>query len=283
MAVVLDGAWIAAFVIAAREHIVAAAIGGVVLALGVLATRLRRLGHFMSLLRGFAAFVLIIAALVTMATLPFAVVAAASAVLGFAAAGAPTAAVQQPRAKRARSKRFDDVGSAVIHFAFLGLLILSLLAQRRFTTAAGFALWWIALMWGTIAVHEAGHAIAARLMGNTVAEVRIGVGLTLFRAGPISVGAIGFLGHTHWAPNETTMTSRREACIVLAGPGANLVVAFALLALSLARPDSFVVTLIASQIVTALLNLVPFQHGAHGQLGPSDGARVLRLLRVRAT
>lgn len=273
-AVSLDGMWVVVFVIALPNHVLAAAIGAAVLALGLLSMRVRRLGYIMTVLRGFVAFILLIVGAVTTALLLLSVAAATSAVLGFAATRAP-------RSRRSRSERFDEIGSAIIHLAFVALMLVALLAQGRVAAAVGFVLFWAALTWGTIAVHEAGHAVAALRSGNAVPNVRIGAGLTLFRVGPVSVGAIPFLGHTHWAANESSMTIRREAYIALSGPAANLVGAFAFLAIYLVLPDSLVLALVGAHVATALLNLVPFEHGVHGQRMSSDGARALRLLGAK--
>lgn len=272
--------WLLVFVIAASRHFLATAIGAAVLALGLLAMKVRPLGYAMTLPRGFGALVmLVIAAANATALLVLSVAAAASAIVGFTAARASGEGRQRDRTRHPHSERFDEVGSAILHFTFVGLVIVGAFAHGGVAAAAGFALYWIVITWGTIAVHEAGHAVAALRTGNDVPNVRIGVGLTLFRVGRISIGAIPFVGHTHWAPNQSSMTSRREAYIALGGPAANLVVALALLSIPFVRTDGSALAIVGVQVGMALLNLVPFEHSVHGQRMSSDGARALRLFR----
>jgi hypothetical protein len=261
-----------------RHQPVAAAYGAVLIGVGLLAVRIRRVGYVAAVLRSFLAFVLLIAAADATVLLLAAGAEAMSAVLGVSAARA-TATKQRPRQ---RSKRFDEVGSAIIHFSFVGLLIVALLAEGRIGAAVGFALSWIVFSWGTLAVHEAGHALVARRSGNDVPDVAIGAGLRLFRIGRITIGAIPFLGHTHWVPNESLMTSRQELYITLGGPAANLVVACVLATIPSVRAHGLGIELICVHLGAALLNLLPFERTFHGKRIRSDGAQALRLMRAKA-
>ncbi len=271
-AVCLDCTWVTALVIADPAHTLAAAIGGSVLALGALAVQVRWIGYLLSPVRAFGALLMLVLAADRLTVLLLLLVAAVvSAFDGVLAA----------RASRTgqRSQRFDEVGSAILHGAFIGLIVIALLVQRRFAAADGFVLFWIAISWGTIAVHEAGHAIAALRTDNAIANVRIGIGLTLLRVGNVSIGANPFGGRTRWVPNESSMTSRREVYIALAGPAANLITALALFSLPFVRADGLGVVVITVHVGMALVNLIPLERDEHGHHLASDGARALRLLR----
>ena len=180
------------------------------------------------------------------------------------------------RPKRTHSTRFDEVGSAILHFGVVGLLIGGELVGGHVTTAVAFMLFYIGVAWGPIAVHEFGHAFAA---AHTVTHVRIGIGLELFRSERLTVGAIPASGITRWAPNPDTMTGPRELAIVLAGPTANLLVAAALLAVPAVRHDGYGVIIIGAHALMGLVNLVPVDREVGGRRMFSDGARALRLLR----
>ncbi len=281
----LDGTWVLTFAIAAPAHLLAAAIGAAVLGLGALAIRVRKLGHLLLAVRGLAAFALLISAAHASALLVLAAAAGCSGFLGFAAAYGtearprPAHAASRRRPKRTRSTRYDEVGSAVLHFGVLGLLLGGTLFDGQVTTALGFALFYVGVTWGTIAVHECGHAFAAAQTGNTVTHVRIGMGFTMFRSERITVGAIPVSGLARWAPNVTTMTNGRRVAIALAGPAANLLVASVLVAVPAVRHSGFGFILIGAHAFMGLTNLVPVEHEVGGRRMSNDGARALRLLR----
>jgi hypothetical protein len=280
VAMAIDCASLATFaaVLPRQGLLVVVVCGSVLVGFGLLALRIRRVGYITMLIRGLFAFVLLAASASAIGLLIAVVAEAVAAVLGLSAARATNV----KSSARMRSKRFDDIGSAVIHFTFSGLIVAGVLAEGRIGAAVGFALWWIVSSWGTLAVHEAGHAVVARSNGNRVPDVAIGTGLTLFRFGRITIGAIPFLGHTHWLANESSMTSRKELFIVLGGPAANLALASALASVPYVRADGWGVTLICINLGAVLLNVLPFERTFDGRPIPNDGAQALRILRSSA-
>jgi hypothetical protein len=279
MALVLDALVFVIGAVAAPEgRLVIVGIGIAFLAASALATRVYRLGYPMVVPRAFAALVLLVAAATATALLLLVLAEVVSAMNGCLVARHARRAHRVPLELRI-SKRTDEVASAIIHFGFIALIALAVASDGRIPAAIGFLAWWIAVAWGTLGVHEAGHAMAARHFGNDVPEIHLGTGLTLFRVGAVCVGAIPFLGHTHWTPDGSTMTSRREALVALAGPTANLAAAAVLLAIPVARTSDLCLVLAGGQLAVAVLNLVPSERTLHGRHIRSDGAQALSLLR----
>jgi membrane-associated protease RseP (regulator of RpoE activity) len=143
--------------------------------------------------------------------------------------------------------------------------------------ALAFTVAIVAGLWGPIAAHEGGHAIAALLTGHPVTGVQIGKGRRIFKAGAVSVHVVPLRGQTFYRRGDDTTTPLREALILVAGPAAHLVTAGLILLAALAASDSFFVVLGIAQGGNALLNLSPRSNKAGGS--PADGARLYALLR----
>ncbi|WP_439629817.1 site-2 protease family protein [Gemmata sp.] len=142
---------------------------------------------------------------------------------------------------------------------------------------AGTGLAFVFAVFGCIALHELGHALAARYYGIGTRDI------TLY-----ALGGIASLERMPERPG-------REIAIALAGPAVNIGIALSLFSgllgasliapLSLAGPtgglDVFLARLLVANVVLAAFNLLP--------CFPMDGGRVLRALlasrmsRVRAT
>jgi hypothetical protein len=303
-AVLLDTAAIGLLLsaVAAHQELVVA-IGAPVIAAGIVAVRFPRLGLLLTPLRAMEFIVVLIAGLLDPWLFGASALAFISVVTGLVGALRPSfpldasavlfcSRCRQPVANpmmvgrrrrplcRSCAKRHDEVGSAALLLgAFLVLVALTganegpAAAARLVVAAAGLVL-------VPVALHEAGHATAARSLGNTVTEVVIGTGLRLMRIGVVSVHAFPAGGRTAFTPDEATMTSRREALIVAAGPAANFAVAGTLMLIGAATSDSLFTLLAVTQAVTGAMSLLPWSIGSHGL--HSDGARLRALLHSRA-
>jgi hypothetical protein len=303
-AVLLDTAAIVLLLaaVAAHEELVIA-VGAPLIAAGILAVRVPRLGLLLTPFRAFEFIVVLIGGLVDPWLFGASALAFIAVVTGLVGALRPAfpldasavlfcSRCRQPVANpmmigRGRrplcsscAKRRDEVGSAALLLgAFLVLVALTganegpVAAVRLAVAAAGLVL-------VPVAIHEAGHAIAARSLGNKVTEVVVGSGLQLIRVGVVSVHAFPADGRTVFTPNEATMTSRREALIFAAGPAANFAAAGALMLISASTSDSLFMLLAVTQAGTGAMSLLPWSIGSHSP--HSDGARLRALLHTRA-
>jgi hypothetical protein len=158
-------------------------------------------------------------------------------------------------------------------------------------TALFIVLFWIPLL----AVHEAGHAVAAALLGWRVHRVVIGMGrpLARFAVGrtPVEIRMFPVEGFVLPTPTNLHAPHLKSALIYLAGPGAELLVLAALAAalgpatllsktenLWLLAAQSLAVAVLAS----AFFNLVPhYAIDANRQVA-NDGLGIIRsFLRSR--
>jgi hypothetical protein len=142
-----------------------------------------------------------------------------------------------------------------------------------------FVLAGIAVLWGPIAFHEGGHAVAAWVTGNRLTEVRIGSGLQLAKLGVVTVSAVPVSGRAFINPNRDTLTKRREVAILAAGPAAHFVAAVIMFVVAIALSDRLVVVLAAMQGASALANLSP--RASRRDTLQRDGVRIWALLRGR--
>jgi len=102
---------------------------------------------------------------------------------------------------------------------------------RRLLTALG-------VIGGTVAVHEAAHALAAARAGGTVREIGVGFGPAVFRtrvrALPLVVRALPLGGYA--AVDVEALPPRRRAGMLLAGPLTNIALGAPLLYLLRRHP-----------------------------------------------
>jgi tetratricopeptide (TPR) repeat protein len=186
------------------------------------------------------------------------------------------------------------------HLGMFGTLVLAaaLIAWRPDVTAG-----WVALYAGLFALcmlpmvilHEAGHALAARLLGMRLLAVVLGMGPVRWRRRlfgiPIEWRAVPAGGTTFAPPTQAEGARWKMAVLALAGPAANVV---GVLAVSRFIPVPFdavawqdpAVALAASFGAANLLglgmSLYPWHFvGAHG-LQVSDGMLVWNCLRADA-
>jgi hypothetical protein len=146
-------------------------------------------------------------------------------------------------------------------------------------------LFWIPLL----ALHEAGHAVVAALLGWRVGEVIIGMGRTLrsFRVGSaiVEVRLFPVEGFVRTVPTNLRLPHLKSALIYFAGPGVELLLAALILLLIgpnrlLTRADDYVLIVWQSLAIAAaaqgVLNLIP--HYIQTTTGdvPNDGLGIIR-------
>lgn len=152
----------------------------------------------------------------------------------------------------------------------------------------------ILLFWLPLLVtHEAGHAVAARLLGWHVGRIVLGFGRTwhTFLLGPIRVElrTVPITGFVNCVPTHLRQPRLRNALVYFAGPGADLLVAAAVLLL--AGPDRLFArstdpgvialqALAVAALAQAILNLIPFSTGTAGHETPNDGLGILLSARL---
>ncbi|MGZ3273719.1 MAG: site-2 protease family protein [Caulobacteraceae bacterium] len=181
---------------------------------------------------------------------------------------------------------------------------MALVARMILTAPPGIGTFWywivvlcgqVALSPITILIHEAGHAAAAMAVGRRVYRINIGTGAPFrtIRLGQteIVIGRDQSGGYVMCLP--TAAESRwREACMVAAGPAANIgaMIALAGLAGALYGTGASAWAKIASVVVAAstvsnawvgLRALLPLNVKLDGALWVSDGRRLLQLLLPR--
>ncbi len=143
-----------------------------------------------------------------------------------------------------------------------------------------------------ILIHEAGHAFAARLMGQVVWQARVGSGpirrrLRLgrvafeIRAYPWMGGIVKFFGPSKPASRPA------EAFIIAAGPLANILAAVVAFGLSyLCQGVGIIAAAFAGfglfNLLVAVFNLIPRRSGDDESVA-SDGRQLLNILKPRAT
>lgn len=148
------------------------------------------------------------------------------------------------------------------------------------------------LAWAPLlALHEGAHAAAARAVGWRLDEIVVGYGATIARASvrgvPIEVRTLPVEGFVRCRPVDLRGVRWKSVWIYFAGPGSQLALALAILALRgsdvlLVRTQDVATIALQSVALAAalsgVLNLMP--HSTFGRAGemPSDGLGVLQSL-----
>lgn len=148
-------------------------------------------------------------------------------------------------------------------------------------------LFWIPLL----ALHEAGHALAAWLLGWRVIMIVIGMGRTLgsFRIGTalVEVRIAPVEGFVHCLPTNLVLPGLKNSIIFLAGPGVELLLAGIILLvighdhlLTLTDDYGIIVwqCLAAAAAVQAVINLIPSATMTQEGEVVSDGLGFIRSL-----
>ncbi len=169
----------------------------------------------------------------------------------------------------------------------VGSIITLLIAASIFEdfSPKGLSVLFFFLFWMPMLVlHEIGHALMARLLGWRVHEIVIGFGRTLWQgrigATTIKIKLAPIEGYVLPAPLDSGNVRLKSALIYAAGPGAELLLLAAMLAIfgwDGVFNQSNDLTLIAVQSLAVVIlfgagfNLIPFQSGG----GVSDGLGVI--------
>lgn len=145
-------------------------------------------------------------------------------------------------------------------------------------------LFWIPLL----ALHEAGHAIVAWLLGWHVTHIVIGMGKSIgaFRIGSAGVDIRMFPieGFVRCTPTNLNLPGFKHALIYFAGPGADLLVA--LLTLALLGPDRLFIpsdqyidilwqSLALAAASQGIMNLIPMSTSTPDGFIANDGLGIL--------
>ena len=171
---------------------------------------------------------------------------------------------------------FVDVNS---HLGVLREYLIGMVAWIEGAGIVRFSLAVILMLFATVAIHEAGHAIVGWLVGFRVHSIRIWrlqlelpLKLSIFR-GPMG-GAGGWAICT---PETTDRLALRASLMFFAGPAANLL--SALIAYGLPRSGGVLLAVfLVWSLTIGAVNLLPLRTGPMF----SDGYRILMLLFDRA-
>jgi hypothetical protein len=144
---------------------------------------------------------------------------------------------------------------------------------------------WVPLL----ALHEAGHALAAALVGWHVRQVVIGMGRIVgrFRVGSaaVEVRLFPIEGFVLCAPKKLSLPHLKSAFIYFAGPGVELLLALAILFIVgperlLTRSQDYLVivwqSLALASTAQAVLNLIPAAIWTPRGIIANDGLGILR-------
>ena len=189
--------------------------------------------------------------------------------------------LQIPAGRRPLS-RGEALISAIVGIAFTIMILLAIFDEFTWgrLSVLFILLFWIPLL----VLHEAGHAIAARLLGWQVREIVIGFGRELWRGTigetRVVVKLAPVEGYVLPAPQSTQNIRLKSMLIYAAGPGAELLLLAGML-LVLGSDYVFgasadVMQVAAKSLAIAILmgagfNLLPFSTGG----GVSDGLGIL--------
>ena len=139
-----------------------------------------------------------------------------------------------------------------------------------------------------IALHEAGHAVAARLVGWRVGQVVVGFGKPMWRGrvggAAVELRLFPIEGFVTNVPGDLNFPRLKHAFIYFAGPGVELLLAGVLIGVVgwdrffTESPDGFVIAAQAvgvAALVGGVLNLIPHGGQVGGRTVPNDGLGIL--------
>lgn len=128
------------------------------------------------------------------------------------------------------------------------------------------------------ALHEAGHAIGAKLFHADHISLSLGIGKTISSFSyvkiRIKINAIYFLGGLASSEKNNMYKPHELICIALCGPLSNGFFAGVIYILYSIYPNSYLLLLLLFNLWIAIVNMVPFQ--INGK--KSDGYGIYRVL-----
>src|SRR6202167_2392629 len=163
-----------------------------------------------------------------------------------------------------------------MHLTFLFLLVFvwSTEAATQDASAAMHALALVGIIFGSVVLHELGHALVARGSGIPAKGIIL-----------LPIGGITILDEAHAIPDPMN-SWKRDTRIAVAGPLVNLFIAglsafilitvipgFSLTARPLLHPSALLRSIVWANLYLGLFNLLPAY--------PMDGGRVLRAVFAR--
>ena len=167
--------------------------------------------------------------------------------------------------------------------AYIGTAI----AGDRASTGVAAAIY-VAVLAGSVVLHEIGHALAIRAIAGTLQEFRLGFGPVLLRRriGPNTVFDLRPLviaGHVGWLPPNPV---RRRQLIVVstAGPAVHAVLIVVALIGAHGAWEVWRIDLLVANVMALVSNLIPSTTGfTTTSAGHNDGAAIAGLIRGTRT
>jgi tetratricopeptide (TPR) repeat protein len=158
--------------------------------------------------------------------------------------------------------------------AYVGTLIAG---DRSSPTVA--ALTYLVAIAGSVVLHELAHALAVRLIGGRVMELRLGFGPRLSPAGWLDLRPLLIAGHVSWVPPKGARRGQVFA-VGVAGIAVHALLILLALAAGSGRWPVWRIDLLLANVGAFASNAIP----SRGSLtttagGPNDGAQLLGLVR----
>jgi hypothetical protein len=149
------------------------------------------------------------------------------------------------------------------------------------------------MLWATTIPHEAGHAIASRLVGLDVVRIVLGTGKRLrtivVRGVPVDLHALPIGGVTYTYLRDERAARFKQILVVAAGPAVEAILLWAALYFGgdaaaterWQRGPAPVTALIIACVLGLIVNLLPLRARTHAGVATNDGAKLLWLLCTR--
>ncbi len=196
-----------------------------------------------------------------------------------------------PAPERGPTTRGERWTFAIFLVAILALFTADIVVNYSPAKLGGLfvLLFWIPLL----ATHEAGHALAAKLLGWHVGRITLGFGRSWKRlhlgAARLDIRSFPITGFVKCVPTHLRQPRLRNALVYFAGPGTDLLVAA--LVIVVVGPERLLTPsenygLIALQglalagLAQGVMNLIPFSSGSGGMESPSDGLGIILSLTL---
>jgi hypothetical protein len=168
---------------------------------------------------------------------------------------------------------------------FVGLFLMEIVDEF---TPTKLSILFVVFFWiPLLALHEAGHALMAAVLGWRVIQVVIGAAASLgnFRLGStrVEIRILPVEGFVRCAPKRLRFPNVEDMLIYMAGPGIELLLAAAIFLLvgieQLFAADDYLMIALRSLAVAAtaqaVMNLIPFSVRSGGGYVASDGLGII--------